>query len=65
MKNMSSYLPKRLNCGFVEKLSAAPLGDVLTPLTALSEVLQIVSIRCESTSVLPCRNASRRKECQC
>ena len=35
MKNMSSYLLKRLNCGIVEKLSAAAYGDVLTPLTEL------------------------------
>jgi len=35
MKHMSSYLLKRLNCGFVEKLSAAAMGDVLTPLKEL------------------------------
>ena len=35
MKNMSSYLLKRLNCGFIEKLSVAAYGDVLTPLTEL------------------------------
>jgi len=36
MKNMSSYLLKRPNCGIVEKLSAAAMGDVLPPPTELN-----------------------------
>ena len=35
MKNMSSYLLKRLNCEIVEKLSAAAYGDLLTSLKEL------------------------------